>query len=183
MLILILGVALWWAAHLFKRVAPAKRAEMGDRGKGLVAAALILSVILMTWGYKIADGPFWWGPSPALVGINNLLVLIGFYLYAASGMKTRVTATTRHPQLIGFSLWAFAHLMVNGDLPGLILFGGLLIWAQVEIVVINRAVPGWTPPAGPFPARKEAMAAAGAVIVTLVVGLIHGWIGPWPFGG
>lgn len=181
MLILILGVALWWAAHLWKRVAPASRAEFGEKGKGLVTGALILSVLLMIWGYKIADGPVWWGRSAATVGINNLLVLIAFYLFAASGMKTRVTAMTRHPQLIGFSLWAFAHLLVNGDLPSLILFGGLLVWAQVQILLINRTP--WTPPAGPFPARKEAMAAAGAVIVTLVVGMIHGWLGYWPFGG
>lgn len=181
MLILILGVALWWAAHLWKRVAPASRAEFGEKGKGLVTGALILSVLLMIWGYKIADGPVWWGRSAPTVGINNLLVLIAFYLFAASGMKTRVTAMTRHPQLIGFSLWAFAHLLVNGDLPSLILFGGLLVWAQVEILLINRTP--WTPPSGPFPARKEAMAAAGAVIVTLVVGMIHGWLGYWPFGG
>lgn len=183
MFILILGVALWWAAHLFKRFAPRQRAAMGDRGKGLVAGLLILSVILMVIGYRGAHGAFLWGASPATVGINNLLVLLGFYLYAADGMKTRVTAHLRHPQLTAFSLWAFAHLLVNGDLPGVILFGGLLVWALVEMVVINRAVPVWTRPAGPFPARKEAMAAAGAVIVTIIVGLIHGWIGPWPFGG
>ena len=181
MLILILGVALWWAPHLWKRAAPAQRAQFGDKGKGLVAGALILSVLLMIWGYRIADGPVWWGPSPALVGNNNLLILIAFYLFAASGMKTRVTAWTRHPQLIGFSLWAFAHLLVNGDLPSLVLFGGLLVWALVEMAVINRTP--WTPPAGPFPVRKEIMAAAGAIIVTLIVGVIHGWLGPWPFGG
>ncbi|SNT72663.1 NnrU family protein [Paracoccus seriniphilus] len=181
MLILILGLALWWGAHLFKRVAPERRASMGESGKRLVALLLLLSVVLMVWGYKTADGPIWWGPSPALVGINNLLVLIGFYLFAASGMKTRVTAVLRHPQLVGFSLWAIAHMLVNGDLPSLLLFGGLLAWAQVEIIVINRTA--WTPPAGPFETRKEFMALAGAVIVTLVVGLIHGVIGPWPFGG
>ena len=74
-----------------------------------------------------------------------------------------------------------AHLLVNGDLPSLVLFGGLLVWALVEMALINRSP--WTPPAGPFPARKEAMAAVGAVVVLLVVGLIHGLIGPWPFGG
>ena len=115
-------------------------------------------------------------PHPASVGINNLLVLLAFYLYAADGMKTRVTAWLRHPQLTAFSLWAFAHLLVNGDMPGIVLFGGLLVWALVEMVVINRAVPVWNRPRGPFPARKEAMAAAGAVIVTLVVGMIHGWL-------
>ena len=108
--------------------------------------------------------------------------LLAFYLYAADGMGTRVTAWIRHPQLTGFSLWAVAHLLVNGDLPSFILFGGLLVWALVEIVLLNRA-GAWKRRTGPFPLRKEIMAAAGAVIVMLVVGLIHGWIGPWPFGG
>lgn len=182
MVLLISGVALWWAAHLFKRVAPERRAAMGDKGKGLVAILLILSVFLMARGYGQAGGPVWWGPSPALVGINNLLVLLAFYLYAADGMKTRVTAWIHHPQLTGFSLWAFAHLLTNGDLPSFILFGGLLVWALVEIVILNRA-GAWKRRTGPFPVRKEIMAAVGAVVVTLVVGLIHGWIGPWPFGG
>ncbi|SNR25290.1 hypothetical protein EYF88_01125 [Paracoccus sediminis] len=182
MVLLISGVALWWAAHLFKRMAPERRAALGDKGKGLVAVLLILSVVLMVMGYQRAGGPVWWGPSPALVGINNLLVLLAFYLYAADGMKTRVTAWLHHPQLTAFSLWAVAHLLVNGDLPSFILFGGLLVWAQVEIVLLNRA-GAWKRRTGPFPVRKEIMAAVGAVVVMLVVGLIHGWAGPWPFGG
>lgn len=182
MLILILGVVLWWAAHLFKRVAPERRAAMGDRGRGLVAGLLLASVLLMVWGYRVAAGAVYWGPSPALVGINNLLVLAAFYLFAAAGMKTRVTARMRHPQLTGFALWAAAHLLVNGDTPSFVLFGGLLLWALAEMAVINRAQV-WTAPAGPFPARKEAMAAVGAVLAMLVVGLIHGWLGYWPFGG
>lgn len=182
MVLLISGVALWWAAHLFKRMAPERRAALGDKGKGLIAILLILSVVLMVMGYQRAGGPVWWGPSPALVGINNLLVLLAFYLYAADGMKTRVTAWLHHPQLTAFSLWAVAHLLVNGDLPSFILFGGLLVWAQVEIVLLNRA-GAWKRRSGPFPVRKEIMAAVGAVVVMLVVGLIHGWAGPWPFGG
>lgn len=182
MFVLILGVVLWWAAHFFKRAAPERRAAMGDRGRGVVAALLVLSVVLMIIGYRMSDGPIWWARSPALVGINNLLILAAFYLFAASGMKTRITSVIRNPQLIGFSLWAVAHLLVNGDLPSLILFGGLLIWALVEIVVLNRAT-AWARPSGPFPVRKEFMAAAGAVIVMLVVGMIHYWLGYWPFGG
>ena len=182
MVLLISGVVLWWAAHLFKRVAPERRAALGDKGKGLVAVLLVLSVFMMARGYGQAEGPVWWGRSPATTGINNLLMLLAFYLYAADGMETRVTAWIRHPQLTGFSLWAVAHLLVNGDLASFVLFGGLLAWALVEIMLLNRA-GAWKRRTGPFPARKEIMAAVGAVVVMLVVGLIHGWIGPWPFGG
>lgn len=182
MLILILGVALWWAPHLWKRVAPDHRAQFGDKGKGIVTGILILSVILMIWGYRLADGPVWWGPTPALKGINNLLILLAFYLFAAAGMKTGITRRIRHPQLTGFAIWAFAHLLVNGDLPSLVLFGGLLAWALVSMALINRATPDWTPP-HPVPVRKEAMAIVGTLIVFGVVGAIHAWLGYNPFGG
>lgn len=180
MLILILGLALWWGAHLLKRLAPQARARLG---RGGVAGLLLLSVVLMVVGYRMTDGPYWWGASAPLKGVNNLLVLAAFYLFAADGMKTRITRRLRHPQLTGFALWAFAHLVPNGDLPSFVLFGGLLLWALVEMAVINRAEPRWTPPAGPFPARKEAMALAGALVFMLVVGLIHAWLGYNPFGG
>ena len=61
------------------------------------------------------------------------------------------------------------------------LFGGLLLWALVEIAVINRTAP-WTPPAHPVPIRKEWTSALATVVVFVVVGLVHGWIGPDPFG-
>ena len=51
MVLLISGVVLWWAAHLFKRVAPERRAALGDKGKGLVAVLLVLSIFLMARGY------------------------------------------------------------------------------------------------------------------------------------
>lgn len=179
---LIAGVALWWLAHLFKRIAPDARARMGNAGKGLVALALIVSVILMVWGYRAAPAdPFWWGASPALKGINNLLMLFAFYLYAADGMKTRITRVIRHPQLTGFALWAFAHILPNGDLPSLILFGGLLVWALLEMVILNARTTWTPPPAGP--AKREIMAVVGALLVYGVAALIHIWLGYNPFGG
>ena len=92
MTLLILGLLLWTAAHLFKRVAPEKRAamteRMGNGSNGVFAILILGSVVLMTFGYKSADGPYWWGRSAATVGINNVLMLIAVYLFAASGSKT-----------------------------------------------------------------------------------------------
>ncbi len=180
-IILILGVALWWAAHLFKRVAPERRADMGDRGRGLVTVLVLLSVVLMVIGYRGAEGPFWWGRNAALVGINNLAMLFAIYLFAASGMKTAITRRIRHPQLIGFKTWAVAHLLVNGDLVSFVLFGGLLAWAVVEVILINRAQPDWTPPPT-APMRKEIIAVVATVVVYGVVALIHTWLGYPVFG-
>lgn len=179
MIILILGVALWWAAHLFKRVAPARRAALGDKGRGQVALAIMGSVALMVIGYIWADGPVWWGSSGAITGINNLLVLFAFYLFAASGMKTGITRVIRHPQLTAFAIWAFAHLLPNGDLPSFVLFGGLLVWSLVTMRLVSDG-PWQKNPV--VPVKKEIMAVVGAVGVFTVVALLHGLIGPWPFG-
>lgn len=185
MTLLILGLVLWTGAHMFKRLAPSARAalteRMGEGSKGLFALALILSVVLMTLGYRAADIPVYWGRTPAMTGINNLLVLIAFYLFASSGMKTRVTRLTRHPQLIGFSLWAVAHLLVNGDLAAIVLFGWLLIWALAEMAIINAQEGPYDPPPR-APARKEVMAIVGGIVVYAVVAGVHTLLGYYPFG-
>lgn len=182
MIQLLLGLGLFAAPHLLKRLAPGARARLGDPGKGVIALLLVAGTVLMARGYGAwDDSPVFWGRTSALTGINNLLVVVAFYLFAASGLRTRVTRFVRHPQLTAVILWAVAHLLVNGDLASLVLFGGLLLWALVEVALINRAEPAWTPPP-PAPFRREVMAVVGTAVVVAVVGWIHGWIGPWPFG-
>lgn len=181
MTVLVLGVLLWAFAHLAKRVFPGFHAAMKGSERPMVTAMLILAVVLMVVGYRNADGAVWWGISPATKGINNLMVLAAFYLFASSGIKNRVGTRFRHPQLTGFSLWAAAHLMVNGDLPSLVLFGGLLLWALAEIVVINAHSPGWRPATTPVPARKEIMAVVAALVAFGVVAMIHRALGYNPF--
>jgi uncharacterized membrane protein len=178
---LILGLLLWSGAHLFKRLAPGARAALGEPGKGAVALALVLSVVLMVVGYRAWEAPQVWVPAAANTHVNNLLVVMAFYLFAASGMRTGAARVNRHPQLTAVTLWATAHLLVNGDLASIVLFGGLGAWALAEIAVINRAEPAWTPPP-PASWGKEVGAVAGTVVVVAAVGLIHGWVGPWPFG-
>jgi uncharacterized membrane protein len=178
---IVLGLALWWGAHLFKRLAPERRAEMGDAGKGLVTVAILAGVVLMVIGYRGNEAPDLWYPPAFLTHVNNLLMLLAFYLYAASGMKTRITGVIRHPQLTAVKTWAVAHLLVNGDWASVVLFGGILAWAVVEVIVINRATPR---PAAPAPASigKEIGAVVGAVLVMGLVGMAHTWLGVRPWG-
>lgn len=138
MLMLILGVSLWSLAHLFKRLMPAMRERMGDVGKLVVTLVLIGSIVLMIAGYPQATGSVWWVRQPLWVSVNNLLVLLAVYLMVSSTMKTRVTGLIRHPQLTAVKAWCVAHLLVNGDAASLVLFGGLLAWAVVSVILINR---------------------------------------------
>ncbi|MEM7488273.1 MAG: NnrU family protein [Pseudomonadota bacterium] len=184
MALLIAGVLLWAGAHFFKRLAPDVRARLGDPGKGLVALLLVVSIVMMVFGYGLAGGAFFWGRSGALVGINNLLMLVAFYLFAVSGPKgAKVWLSTklRHPQLTAVIVFAVAHLLVNGDTRSFVLFGGLLIWAVAEIVVINAQDGPWTPPPR-APAKKEVSTAIIAVVAMVIVMLIHNWLGVVPWG-
>lgn len=181
MILLILGVATWSGAHLFKRLAPAARAGMGDKGRGAVALAILVGVVLMVLGYRMADGAVYWGRSPAMVGINNLLMLLSVYMFAAAGAKTALARKMRHPMLGAVKVWALAHLLVNGDVPSFVLFGGLLAWAVLEMILINRANRAWTPPP-PAPMRSEITAVIATVVVYGLLVVVHYALGYPTFG-
>jgi len=92
-ILLIAGIALWFGAHLFKRVAPAARARMGDpsdpkdKSKGIFAVAILASVVLIVIGYRMAPFVTVYIPPAWGVHATNLLVLLGFYMFAVSGVS------------------------------------------------------------------------------------------------
>ena len=189
MVLLILGVLEWSVVHWLKRLAPAVRQglqdKVGDGSRGVIALLLLMSIVLMVFGYRMMEFIPVWEPPVFFRHINNLLMLIAFYLFAASARKDdRIWLGTklRHPQLTAFIVWAVAHLMVNGDLASLILFVGLLIWAVVSIALINRAEGTWTPPPR-APMKSEIVAAVVTVVLFGIVSAIHTWLGYPPFGG
>ena len=171
------GVLLWSLAHLMKRVAPGWRSRLGSAGRPLVAVSIVLSVGLMGLGYQQAEGPIWWGRQSALVGINNLLVLIGFYMIAGSIIGARISRFIRHPQLTAIKLWAVAHVLVNGDLASLMLFGGLLIGAVLTVILINRQEEPPVLEQGPIAWAPEVGALSAAIVIYGLVGYVHGWLG------
>ena len=186
MTLLILGLVLWTAAHVFKRVAPGPRAalqdRMGDASKGIFAVVLLLSVVLMVIGYRGADSAYYWGRSPATTGINNLLMLIAVALYGVGNSKSRLREKMRHPMLWGTVIWAVSHILVNGDSASLILFGWIAVWALAEMALINRAVTDYTPWKGGSPAGDIRLAIISIAVFAIIAG-IHTWLGYYPFGG
>ena len=183
MTLLILGLILWIAAHYFKRLMPAQRAAMGDKGKGLVALAIVASLALMIIGYRTADFIPVWTPPAFFTGINNLAMILALWVYgssAAKGAKAWPAYKTRHPQLLAVKIWAAAHLLVNGDLASIILFGGMLAWAVGSVIMINREQPDW---AAPAPAGKKTY--MRLIVISLVmyiaIAALHAWLGVNPF--
>jgi uncharacterized membrane protein len=187
MILLILGLLLWWATHLEKILAPGQRAagvaRMGEGPwKGLIALLSVAAIVLMVIGYRGADYIPVWTPPPWLWHVNNLLMLLAVFVFIAGSFASPVRRRIRHPQLTGVKIWTVAHLLVNGHLAAIILFGGLLAWAVVAVIGTNRRD-------GPRGALPEATTkglvvhVAVAVVVFVVTGWLHGYLGAWPFPG
>ena len=121
MILLLLGVALWIGAHFLKRLAPGLRASMGTRGRGIIAILIFASIALMIVGYKMAEpSPLFTPPSWA-IHANNLAMLFAVALMGLGSSKGKMKSWLRHPMLTGTAVWSLAHILVNGDLPSLIL--------------------------------------------------------------
>ena len=148
-----------------------------------MAVAIVAGLVLMILGYRNADFIYVWSPPTFLIHANNLLMILAFWTYgssAAKGAKAWPANKIRHPQLTAVKIWALAHLLVNGDLASILLFGGLMAWAVGSVILINRADPDWTPPETAGRATVLRL-----LVITLVlyaaVGGIHAWLGVWPF--
>lgn len=182
MIWLVMGVALWAYSHLMKRVTPGFRAGLGDMpGKGVATVLSLLAIGLMVYGYRHADYVELWSPTAFLRHVNNLLMLVAVVLvnlgYSRGVMRTKM----RHPMLTSVKVWALAHLLVNGDLASLVLFGGIMAWAVVDVILINRMQPVWVRPA-PGPVINDVIYLAISVVVLGVIGYIHAWAGYPVFG-
>jgi len=185
MTLLIVGIILWWAAHLVKRLAPDLRAAMtekvGGGSKGVCSGVIVLSVVLMVIGYRGVEFSAVYDPPSWGKHLNNLLMLVAVILFGLGSSKSPLRAKVRHPMLTGMLLWAVAHLLANGDLASVVLFGTMAVWAVVEMLLINSKEPVYH--------RYEGGSNIGTVrllvisaVVFVVIAAIHTWLGYSPFG-
>jgi len=177
--LLIPGLILFVFAHLFKRLFPKLRAFVGTPGKVVLGVVMIASVVLMVMGYRAAEVVPVYDTMPALYHANNALMILSLYLFAVSGTKSVLVGVIRHPMLWGAVIWAIAHLMVNGDLASVVLFGGILVWAILEMVLINRAGPWENRIKGSL--KGDLKAIGGVVVVYGLIAGVHIWLGYNPF--
>ena len=181
MLMLEAGVALWVFVHLFKHLALKTRAKLtrflgATLSKSIIALVLLASIYLIVTGYKRAPVeivfslPFWSVyAAHGLMFLATIFVVMSFW----GGFLKHYF---RHPLLLGVVIWTIAHMLVNGDVASLILFGGMWFWAVAEIVLINRANKKWKPaPRGPI--REDVRLLIIALSVYAVVNGLHDMLG------
>lgn len=173
MTLLILGLALWSAGHLLPIYAPDARGAMAARlgegpYKGLFALVALGAIALMVIGYRQAAVVDIWFPPARLVDLNNLLMLIAVFLLGAGHAKSSAKHYVRNPMLTGVAVWAVAHLLVNGDLASVVLFGGMLVWAIAAILGSNARDGAWQRP----PRGTTAGLVRHLIITAVVFGVI-----------
>ena len=134
--ILILGLALFLANHMFVGMRSARAAVIGRLGKPvyhtLFGIVSLIAVAVIAWGYAQYQADEWvqvWLPPPYLRHVTVGLMLIACVLLVASIGTSHIGARTRFPLTAAVKVWAFAHLLANGDLGSMIMFGALLVWA------------------------------------------------------
>lgn len=192
MALLIAGLVVFLASHSVGIAAPEWRtrqiARMGIGPWKLAYAAISFAgLLLIIWGYGAARA------SPAVVWTTPvwsrhaaaLLSIVGFVLIAAAYVpQTKMKAAIGHPMTAGVALWALGHLLGNGRLSAVLLFGAFLVWAVVTFAT-RRArdrAAGTVHPAGSL--ARDAIAVVAGVVAALVFALLlHGpLIGVRPFG-
>lgn len=192
MALLILGLVLFLGVHSLMIAAPGLRASLVGRlgegpFKGLYALASLAAFALIVIGYGAARGDtvVLWNPPTWARHVTVTLVLIAFVLLAAyGGPPGRIKPAVRHPMVVGTILWAIGHLLANGTLADLVLFGAFLAWGVADLLSLlarDRAV-GRIPVYGP-PVNDAVAVAIGVAAWAFFLFLAHRWLfGVAPLG-
>jgi uncharacterized membrane protein len=179
MILLASGLLLFALAHLFPGLFPETRRDLrmrwGEaRYKGLISVGVFAGIALIVLGWRSAVPSGIYLPPPALRHPAMALVVVAFWLLVISQRPSRMRQLVRHPQLTAVLLWAIAHLLLNGDSRSLMLFGGLALWALVEIPLINRREGAWIKGDKP-PLTSDVINLLITAVVVIVVMYLHPW--------
>ncbi len=176
MIMLFLGILLWSGVHYIPSLAPNFRSglieKLGNGYRGLFSATVVASIVLLVFGWKSMEPEILYDPLPDAVQIASVLMIIAFYLFAAAHGPSNIKRITRHPMLMGVIVWGVAHLIANGDSRSALLFGGMIIWAIVEILAINRRDGDYEKPE-PAPMKKDVIKVIAAIVVYGVLVFAH----------
>ena len=153
LLVMILGLILFLGVHTLTTQRELRGQVIGSMGEGGYKIGYTLTSVaglaLVIWGFAHYRATGWidvWNPPTAFKHIAVALMLPAIILVVASYIRGRIYTTLKHPMLTGVKLWAAAHLLANGDLGSIILFGSFLAWAVFDRISLKRRPDAGAPP-------------------------------------
>ncbi|MEQ8205209.1 MAG: NnrU family protein [Woeseia sp.] len=186
---LVLGLFLFLGIHSVSIVAGGFRDRLVARSahgwKAFYTVVAIAGFYFIATGYAAArmEPVVLYMPPLWLRHVAALLLLPVFILFFAPYLPGRIKTATRHPQLIAVKLWALAHLLVNGMLADVVLFGSILAWAVADRISMKRRSARPVPGAPPAVVNDALLIVIGIGAYVLMVTWLHkAWIGVAPFG-
>ncbi len=180
MTIFILGLALFFGVHGFGAFArSARQRVIGRIGalpyKGLYSLFALAGFALIIMGWRDADATALYVTPLYLRHVTYILMLIAMILIVAAYTPSgRIAHWVKHPMLAAVRIWAFAHLLVNGEVRSVLLFGAFLAFAVADRIAVKRRNEP-TPAAGPWPHDALAIV-AGAGVYALIFFYLHRYI-------
>lgn len=187
---LLAGMAIFLGVHSISIFAHGWRERMvaaigAGPWKGLYSIVSLLGFLLLVGGYAAArlEPVVLYVPPAGLRHVAALVMLPVFPLLLATYLPGRIRAAAKHPMLVAVKAWALAHLLANGMLADLVLFGGFLAWAVVDRISLQRR-PARPLPAAPAWRANDAIAIVGGLAIygAFVAFLHQRWFGVDPFG-
>jgi uncharacterized membrane protein len=153
LLVMILGLVLFFGVHTLTTQRELRARVIAATGEGGYkigyALASTIGLVLIVWGFAHYRATGWidvWQPPTALKHITVALMLPAVILVVASYIRGRIYKVVKHPMLTGIKLWAAAHLLANGDLGSIILFGSFLGWAVFDRISLKHRADAGAPP-------------------------------------
>src|SRR3954465_15922182 len=189
MLILILGLVIFLGTHVFTMRRGARAAAIAPLGEGPYKAVYslvsLLGRVLIVWGFGRYRAYEWidvWYPPVWTRHLALVLVWAAFICFVAAYLPGRIKRALKHPMLAGVKIWALAHLLANGDLGSILLFGSILAWAVAARISVKRRDvvrdhAGLA--AAPAGGRNDLLA---VVVGTAAFFVFAIWLHPWLIG-
>jgi uncharacterized membrane protein len=176
LLVMIAGLVLFLGVHTLTTQRDLRSQFVASMGEGgyKIGYALVSTagLVLIVWGfahYRTGGLIPVWSPPTFLKHLNDALMLPAVILVVASYIRGRIYAAVKHPMLAGVKLWAFGHLLANGDLGGIILFGSFLAWAVFDRISLKRRTDAGAPPIPVGGATNDLIAVAVGFVAYLAL--------------
>jgi uncharacterized membrane protein len=176
--VLILGLAVFIANHVFVTFRAARASAIARLGVGgyraLFSVVSIIGLALIVYGYGQYRAQDWiqtWTPPDFMRHITVGLMLIAVILFTAAFIPSHIKAKAKHPMLAGVKTWALAHLLSNGDLGSILLFGSFLAWGVYARIAAKRRTD-YVLPVAPKGWLNDVIVVVLGIVIYLALGFV-----------